>query len=360
MSNSFGKYLTLTLFGESHGPYVGATLDGFFPGVKVDQEVIAHALSLRRPSFVGETQRVEKDEFQFISGVFNGSTTGEPITILIPNKNVDSSAYENLKTHPRPGHADFVLHEKSNGYNDYSGGGHSSGRVSAPIVALAALAEEALKEKGIRFGGHILSIGNVQDRSFNLLTPEIETIKNEAFPTLDDVETSMKEEMEKAAKTGDSIGGSVELAASFLPIGLGEPWFASLDGQLANAFFSIGGVKGVEFGNGFEAAKLKGSQNNDPIRTSHGYVYTTSNNAGGINGGISNGMPVVARIAIKPTPSISLKQDSIDMALGINDSIQINGRHDPCIVRRAFPVLKAMMVLTICDAYIGYFGRKSN
>ena len=357
MRNTLGHNITLTIFGESHGNAIGAVVDGLPGGIKVSEDNIKAALAKRRPSNNGETSRVEKDEFSLVSGVFNGFTNGEPVAILIPNKDTHSSDYDVNKGLARPSHADYVAHKKYNGFEDYRGGGHFSGRITAAIVASGAIMLDALETKGIKIGTHVEQIGSIKDVKFNPLNPEIDLVNAKQFPTIENVEDAMLKEMESAGKDMDSIGGIVECAVSGLPVGVGEPWFSSLEGELANALFSIGGVKGVEFGLGFGFANACGSEVNDQFAVNDGKVTTTTNNNGGINGGISNGMPIIFRCAIKPTPSIGKEQNTVNMFAGENSKLSIVGRHDPAIVRRVNPVIRAITSFVIADLLSVEFGR---
>ena len=355
MSDVFGKNLTLTLFGESHGEYIGATLDGFKPGFKVDEDNISAMLAKRRPSGKGETQRVEKDAFKIISGVYNGYTTGEPITVIIPNENIRSGDYDNLKTVFRPSHADYTVYVKSHGFCDGRGGGHTSGRLTAPIVALGAIVIDYLKQKGINIATHILSLGGVQDT--DLLNKDevfvknaVEKINSSTIPVIDDVQNKMVGIVEAAAAKGDSIGGKIQTVITGLDAGIGEPWFDSLESRLSSALFSIGGIKGVEFGLGFGFDGVTGSKVNDAFFFDEdGKIKTKTNNNGGINGGISNGMDVIFNAVVKPTPSISIEQDTVDIQSKQNVKLSVKGRHDPAIIRRICPVVTAMTALTIAD-----------
>ena len=351
MSNTLGEKVKVTVFGESHGPYVGAILDGLSSGIKVNEGSIRSLLEKRRPSGKGETSRVEKDEFQIVSGVFNGFTTGSPITILIPNANVHSLDYEKLKDIPRPSHADYVSKVKYDGFADYRGGGHFSGRVTAGLVGLGAIVLDALKEKGIRVHVHIQECGGVVDEALPLEDMEaLDELSQKAFPTVSERKGElMKEAMENAGKEGDSIGGVIEVAITGCPIGLGEPWFSSVEGKISEACFAIGGIKGIEFGDGFAYKDKKGSNANDQYAYEKGEVKTVSNHNGGVNGGISNGEPILFRVAVKPTPSIYKAQQSVDLESKENVELRVEGRHDPAIIRRVCPVIKAMTAFVIAD-----------
>jgi chorismate synthase len=354
MKNTFGNNISVTLFGESHGVAIGAVLDGFPAGIPVDEEFIRHQLSLRRPVGKISTPRQEKDEFKILSGVWNGYTTGTAITIVIENTNTRSSDYESEERAARPGHADYTAHCKYRGYEDYRGGGHFSGRITAALVAVGAIVISALRAKGITVGTHICHIHGVYDRGFDNIEEDVLSLANKEFAVLDDsAADAMKKEITEAKDDNDSVGGVLETAICGLPVGVGEPWFDSLEGVIAHALFSIPGIKGVEFGAGFSAASLYGSENNDPFAMADGKVVTVSNNCGGILGGISNGMPIIFRVAFKPTPSIYKQQQTVNLAEGTNTTLQIQGRHDPCIVPRAVPVVEAAAAIAIYDTILG-------
>jgi len=357
MKNTFGTSLQITIFGESHGPYIGAVLDGLAPGIKVDKDFIDHQLSLRRPSGQISTKRVEADEYSIVSGVYNGRTTGTPLTIIIPNSKQHSSDYDETSRIARPGHADYAANCKYHGFEDYHGGGHFSGRITAALVAAGAVAMCALKEKGIEIATHISSLGGVKDVPFSDLNSEIETLHSRTFPVIDSSkEEIMKNVITLAAENGDSVGGVLETVVSGVPEGVGEPWFDTVEGILSHALFSIPAVKGVEFGAGFDLVDAFGSQFNDSFRAKDGKIYTTTNNNGGINGGITNGMPIMFRCAVKPTPSIYKEQESIDIYSKTDAKLQIKGRHDPAIIHRAYVVVDSMTALVIYDLLSARFG----
>ena len=359
MKNTFGNSISLTLFGESHGEIIGAVLDGLAPGILVNEEEIASFLALRRPSGSISTSRIEADKFKIVSGVFKGYTTGTPLTILIPNENTKSGDYERTANLARPGHADFTANEKYHGYEDYRGGGHFSGRITAPIVAAGAILISALRSKGIRIGSHILSLADVCDRPFDEANAEndIALTESSAFSVLDESSRSkMIEAINDAKSKGDSVGGVLETLITGLPSGVGEPWFDSLEGMLSHAIFSIPAVKGIEFGAGFSLAKMLGSEANDQFRITNEKIETVTNNNGGINGGISNGMPIRFKTAIKPTPSISIPQNTVDLLNGENSIIEIVGRHDPAIIHRARIVVDAITALVLADMLSTRFG----
>lgn len=357
MRNILGNNLTVTVFGESHGSHIGAIIDGITAGIKVDENFINECLAKRRPQGKGETARVEKDEYKIVSGVFNGYTTGSPLCIIIENNDTKSKDYSLIKDLARPSHADYVANVKYNGFNDYRGGGHFSGRITASIVASGAILLKALEKLNIKIGCHIKKCGNILDKDFNDFDNEIDKVNNMIFPVINDVEEQMKEEINNAASNKDSIGGIIQTAITGLPVGLGEPMFSSLEGELSKAMFAIGGIKGIEFGLGFNFANVKGSEANDEFAIVDGKVKTKTNNNGGINGGISNGMPIVFNVAIRPTPSILKEQNTINMHTKQNDKLTIQGRHDPAIIRRINIVIRCMCALVISDMLITKYGQ---
>ena len=348
MKNTFGNSVSLTVFGESHGECVGAVIDGLQAGIVVDENSIKADLKRRAPSTISDTARRESDNFKIMSGVKGGRTTGAPICIIIPNENTKSGDY--VYGVARPSHADYTAFCKYNGYEDYRGGGHFSGRVTAGIVAAASIVKCALESIGIKISTHVLECANVKDKPFNDIENEILTVKSAKFPVIDEVQgKKMQEEIKKAKADGDSVGGITETAIIGLPEGVGEPWFDSVESMLSHALFSIGGVKGVEFGKGFEMSKMKGSIANDAFALENGKVITLTNNNGGINGGITNGMPVIFKCAVKPTPSIYKTQNTVDFLKNEETEIKICGRHDPAIIRRICPVIDAVAALTVAD-----------
>ncbi len=354
MNNTFGTHVTLTLFGESHGPEIGCVIDGLRPGLKVEEDFIAHRLALRRPAGATATARVEPDPFRIVSGVYRGRTTGTPLCILIPNTQAKSGDYVNLSNTPRPGHADYTGAVKYRGFNDPRGGGHFSGRLTAPLAAAGAIFLAALAERGIRIGTHLLRCAGVEDRAFGDFRADLESLARAPFPVLDAVRgEAMKAAVLEAARSGDSRGGVLESAVIGLPPGLGEPWFDTVEGLLSHVLFSIPAVKGVEFGDGFSLAEQFGSKANDPFRMEDGKIVTESNHNGGVNGGLTNGMPLIFRTAVKPTPSVALPQRSVDLAAGKETEIRIQGRHDPCIAPRAAAVQDSLTALVLLDLLKG-------
>lgn len=355
MKNTFGQSISLTVFGESHGAGVGVVLDGLCSGLDVNDASIKTALSRRAPSTSTDTARRERDAYQILSGVFNGKTTGTPICIFIPNENTDSKAYEYGIA--RPSHADYAAFCKYGGYEDYRGGGHFSGRVTAGIVATGAILKDALKGLGISIGTHILECANVRDNEFNDIQNEVLSLDCAKFPVLnEDKAKEMIACVEQAKANLDSVGGITQTAIVGLPAGVGEPMFDSVEGMLSHAMFAVGAVKGIEFGKGFELGKMLGSSANDAFVIEDGKVKTSTNNNGGINGGITNGMPVLFNLAIKPTPSIAQKQNTVDFVNGKQTEIEIVGRHDPAIVRRICPVVDSVSALVVCDLLAQRYG----
>lgn len=350
MKNTFGNNIAVTLFGESHGKAIGAVLDGMPAGIPVDEDFIASQMSLRKSIGAISTARKEADEVKIVSGVFNGRTTGTPITFIIENQDTRSRDYGELAYKARPGHADYTAEVKYQGFQDFRGGGHFSGRITAGLVAAGAVIISALKSQGITIGTHILSCGGVYDRNFNDIQSDIQSLDNKEFAVLDDLKADeMKSAIMAAKNNGDSVGGILETAVYGMPAGYGEPWFDTVEGLLSHALFSVPAVKGVEFGAGFGYADMLGSQANDPFRSENGTVITTTNNCGGILGGITDGMPILFRCAVKPTPSIYKQQQTINLKNGDNTTLQINGRHDPAIVHRARVVVDSVTAIVLYD-----------
>lgn len=354
MSSTWGSNIKLSIFGESHGRAIGVTIDGLPPGLSLDLEEINFEMKRRAPGKDKiSTPRSEKDEFQILSGYFNDKTTGTPLCAIIENTNTKPRDYEKTKDFIRPGHADFTGSEKYLGHNDYRGGGHFSGRLTATICFAGAIAKQILKSKGIIIGSHIKSIGNVEDKSFDdidIPLELLESLRNSKIPTIESGKAVQMEDLIlEAKKEKDSIGGSVELAILNVAPGLGSPFFHSIESKISQMVFSVPGVKGIEFGKGFDISNMKGSEANDECYIEDGKIKTYTNNNGGILGGIANGMPIIFKVALKPTPSIGKKQRTVDMEKGENTEIEIVGRHDPCIVIRALPVLEAAASLAILD-----------
>ena len=350
MKNTFGTGVAVTLFGESHGSYIGAVLDGLAPGIVINEAYIRSQLQKRRPSGKLSTARQEQDDFQIVSGVFEGKTTGTPLTILIPNNDTKSRDYAATRALARPGHADYTANVKYHGYEDYRGGGHFSGRITAALVASGAIVLSALEKKGIVIGTHIRALADINDREFENLTEDIQRLNSLDFAVLDEEKAQqMRSAIEKARDDGDSVGGILETAVLGVPAGVGEPWFDTLEGVLSHALFSIPAVKGVEFGRAFDDVRLRGSQYNDSFYISNKKIKTTTNHNGGINGGIANGMPIIFSCAVKPTPSIFKEQNTIDIFEKKDAILSLKGRHDPCILHRARVVVDSVAALALAD-----------
>ncbi len=351
MKNSFGNSITITIFGESHGKSVGCVLDGVPAGIPVNEENISALLSLRRPSGAISTTRSEQDEFVIHSGVFNGYTCGTPICITIKNVDTRSGDYTEAERLARPSHADYTAHIKYRGFEDFRGGGHFSGRVTAAIVAAGGILIPALNKKGIYIGTHIKSCAGVNDREFTDMTADIKALSAMPFAVLDSEKaTEMQNKILEAKQDSDSVGGVLETAVIGVEAGVGEPWFDTVEGMLSHAIFSVPAVKGIEFGAGFALAEMKGSTANDSLAIKEGRVVTSTNNAGGINGGITNGMPIIFRTAIKPTPTIAREQQTINYVNQEPATLSSSGRHDPCIVHRARIVIDSITALVLADA----------
>lgn len=361
MKSSIGNALEISLFGESHSEAIGVLINGLPAGIKLDIDFIESVLDKRKPKGKISTKRREEDELRFLSGYFNGYTTGTPLMIMIENKAQRSGDYEKIKGILRPSHADFTAFEKYGGFQDYRGGGHFSGRITAPLVAAGAICMQILKGKGIEIGTHIKKLNTVEDSSFSFDTEkmkeEIALLNGSDFAVIDELKAEeMKAIAEKAAKEGDSVGGVLETAIVNVPSGAGEPFFDSVESKLSHLLFSIPGIKGVEFGLGFGFADKFGSEANDSFYTDGEKIKTRTNNNGGINGGITNGMPIIFRCAVKPTPSIFKKQESVDYNKKENTEIVINGRHDPAIIHRARIVVDAVSAIALCDLFASRYG----
>lgn len=350
MKNTFGESVSVTLFGESHGEQIGAVLDGIAPGIPVDEGYIAARLAQRRPQGAISTARREQDPFRIVSGVYKGVTTGAPLCVLIPNEHAQSADYAAWRGLARPSHADYTAYCKYHGYEDYRGGGHFSGRLTAPLVAVGAIALFALKRKGILIGTHLARVAGVADRDFGDLRADLLLLETAEFAMLDQTAADgARKAIRSAAEQGDSVGGVLETAVLGFPAGVGEPWFDGVENVLARALFAIPAVKGVEFGDGFALADLRGSTANDSFRMENGKIVTLTNRSGGINGGISNGMPLLMRCAVKPTPSVYREQQTVDFLQHKDAAIKLDGRHDPAIVHRARVAADAMVALALCD-----------
>lgn len=329
---------------------MGVVIDGCPAGLLLTEADIQKEVDKRRPAaVVGATKRAEEDKVEILSGVFQEHTTGAPICLLAWNRDTDSSVYERIKTTPRPGHADYTAFMKYGGFNDYRGGGRFSGRITATFVMAGAVAKKLLERIGIEVVAHTIEIGGVKAEAKSVSEIRANVVQNPLKCADLKAAAAMTEVIEQTRQAGDSVGGEIEAIALNIPVGMGEPVFDTFEGELSKALFAIPAVKGVEFGAGFSVARRKGSQNNDSFTVKDGKIVTATNNAGGILGGISSGMPIVVRVAVKPTPSISLSQQTVDMVKVSPASLEVKGRHDTCIVPRAVPVVEAMMAVTICD-----------
>ena len=354
MSSTFGENLKLSIFGQSHGAAIGMVLDGIPAGLPVDSEKLQAFLNRRAPGqYDWSTPRKEEDKPEFLGGIYDGFTCGAPIAAVIHNHNTRSGDYSDFKTNPRPGHADYTADVKYGGFQDYRGGGHFSGRLTAPLCIAGGLCKQWLEEMGIQIGAHILAIGECGDQYFDPMDPELEAVSPN-FPVLDpEAGAAMRDFISQAKAAGDSVGGIVECAITGLPAGLGEPMFGGVESRIAQIVYGIPAVKGVEFGIGFDCACVPGSQSNDAFAIQDGKVITQTNNCGGILGGITTGMPVIFTTAFKATPSVSCPQETLNIQTGEITSLEIKGRHDPCIVPRAVPVVEAAAAIAVYDLILG-------
>lgn len=355
MSSSFGSSLKITIFGQSHAPAIGVCIEGFPAGFRPDFDALDAFLARRAPGQGAyATARREADRPEFLSGLAEGQTCGAPLTAVIRNTDTRSGDYAGLKDVPRPGHADYPAQVKWGGAQDAAGGGHFSGRLTAPLCIAGGICMQMLAQKGIVIAARILSVGSVTDE-----TPfdSPAALQGRAFPVLDEAAGArMQQEILNARAAGDSVGGVIECVVSSVPAGLGAPMFGGMENRLAQLLFAIPAVKGVEFGAGFGAARLRGSENNDPFAIQNGRVVTTGNHAGGILGGITTGMPLVMRAAFKPTPSIALPQQSVNLETKTQTELRVQGRHDPCIVPRAVPCVEAAAAVAVLDAMLESYG----
>ena len=359
MSSTYGQMLKLSIFGQSHGAAIGMTLDGIPAGLPVDEAALSAFLRRRAPgSSPLSTPRKEPDAPEFLAGVVDGYTCGAPIAAVIHNTNTRSGDYDNLRDCPRPGHADFPAQVKYGGNQDVSGGGHFSGRLTAPLCIAGGLCKQWLSLQGIEIGAHLAKIGPVCDDAFDPMAPQLHQVGAE-FPVLNAAKgEAMKSAVCDAKAAGDSLGGIIECAVTGLPVGLGEPMFGGMEGRIAQIIYGIPAIKGVEFGAGFGVCDRTGSENNDAFTVQDGTVRTVTNHCGGILGGITNGMPLLFRCAVKPTPSISLPQQSVSLQRMETQELIIRGRHDPCIAPRAVPVVEAAAAIAIYDALLEWKARK--
>lgn len=354
MSSTYGEKIKISVFGESHGGGIGVVIDGLPSGEKIDFDRVLAQMARRAPGRdKTATPRKESDLPKILSGMLENSLTGAPLCAVIENTNTKSGDYKSIMSCPRPGHSDYTAFVKYGGANDVRGGGHFSGRLTAPIVFAGAICRQLLERRGIKIAAHIQSIGGVEDAPFNPVEIDgglIDELNNSSFALIDKgAEEKMRAVVEDARMSLDSVGGVIECAVTGIDAGLGEPMFDGVEGVIAKAVFGIPAVKGIEFGRGFELASMRGSQSNDAFFYKDGRVVTATNNCGGILGGITNGMPVIFRAAIKPTPSIAQKQSTVDLQKKENASLEIKGRHDPCIVPRAVPVIEAITAVALIN-----------
>ena len=351
MSSTYGEMIRLTIFGQSHSPAIGMTLEGIPAGSSIDMEKLERFLARRAPGRnAWSTPRAEADRPEFVAGLLGNVTCGVPLTAIIRNTDTRSGDYEELKKKPRPGHADLTAQYKYHGFQDHAGGGHFSGRMTAPLCIAGGICRQLLEKEGVKIMARIAVIGDVEDESAFLTSVE----ENE-FPVVSPEKgILMQQRIEQAREEGDSIGGIIECVVTGLPVGLGDPMFHGMENRIAQAVFAIPAVKGLEFGAGFAAARMRGSEHNDPFRIRDGKIVTETNHAGGILGGITDGMPICFRAAVKPTPSIAKNQQSVDLEAMKETSLEIRGRHDPCIVPRAVPCMEAAAALAVYDAFLAY------
>jgi chorismate synthase len=360
MSSTWKNNISFTVFGESHGPAIGVCMDNVPPGESIDVDKIYKFMARRAPKKDGTTtMRNEQDIPQIISGYHNGKTTGTPLVAMIANSDQHSQDYNNLSKLARPGHADYTGALRYRGFNDIRGGGHFSGRLTAPLCFAGAVAQQILEKRGIYVGAHISEIHGITDKAFdpiNTSRQDIIDLKEKDFPVIIDVQgNEMKKEILNARENQDSVGGIIECIAINVPAGIGSPIFDGLENSIAQLIFGIPAIKGLEFGAGFDVAKMTGSENNDEFYVNErGIVVTKTNNHGGILGGISSGMPITLKVAVKPTPSISQPQETIDYSAMKNETLVVKGRHDPCIVARAVPCVEAAVNLAILSHMLEY------
>ena len=357
MKNTYGNILTITLFGESHGPVVGAVLDGMAPGIPVNEAHIARALAGRAGLPSLSTARREPDRFSIVSGVKDGLSCGTPLTILIENQNVRSEDYAEFEDLPRPGHADYASRLKYHGFAPIAGGGHFSGRITAPLVAAGSIVQEALAQKGIRIGTHILRLHGISDDPLPADKDVLAGLCSSPFPVLNQIaQKKMLQEIKRVRDAGDSVGGILETVVLGVPAGLGEPWFDTVEGCLSHALFSIPAVKGVSFGDGFSLADMTGSQANDPLKYADGAIVTATEHAGGVFGGVTIGAPLRFSVVVKPASSISIPQQTLRLSTNREDTLRVIGRHDPAVVCRVPAIVDAVSSLVIADFLAIRFG----
>ncbi len=352
MSFTTGEKIRISLFGQSHSEAMGTVIEGLPAGIKIDEEKLSSFMARRAPgNDEFSTTRKEGDKVKFVAGLTNGFTNGAPLCGIIENTNTRSKDYENLKDIPRPGHADFAAWSKFGEYRDVSGGGQFSGRLTAPLCIAGGILKQLLEEKGIFIGAHISSVGNVEDDSFDSCNvTKNDFVDGKPFPVINDEKGErMKEEILSAKKDADSIGGTIECAITGVPAGAGDTFFGGWESSISSAVFSIPAVKGIEFGRGFDSSRIRGSENNDAFTVKDGEIVTQTNNHGGILGGISSGMPIIFKAAIKPTPSIGKEQKSVSLSKKESQTLVVEGRHDPCIVKRAVPCIEAAAAIAVAN-----------
>ncbi len=359
MSSCWGQNIRVSIFGQSHSEAVGAVVDGLPVGFRVDREALSAFMARRAPGQSAlTTTRAETDIPEIVSGLADGVTCGAPLCIIIRNANTRPADYAELKDTPRPGHADYTAEVKYHGFQDRSGGGHFSGRLTAPLCAAGGICLQMLAERKIFIGAHIQSIAGIQDKPFDPVGVSESDFENRTFTPLTVLDPeagkAMEQAITEAKKAGDSVGGVIECAVVGLPAGLGDPMFGGMENRIASMVFGIPAVRGIEFGDGFASASLRGSQNNDPFIMDGGQIRTQTNHHGGILGGITSGMPFVFRAAFKPTPSIAIPQQTVNLSTHTEKELRIKGRHDPCIVPRAVPVVEAAAALAVVDALMGF------
>lgn len=357
MGSTYCGNLKISIFGQSHSGGIGVVIDGLPAGERIDMDALQAFLSRRAPGGKAwYTPRKEADLPQFLGGLVNDTTCGAPLAALIANTNTRSGDYDNLRDLPRPGHADYTAQVKYGGFQDVAGGGHFSGRLTAPLCIAGGICMQILARRGIAVGAHILRIGEACDAAYdpvNLAPEELRIAQGREFPTLNEAAGARMQEVIRAAREEqDSVGGEIECAAVGVPAGLGDPMFDGMENRIARIAFAIPAVKGVEFGAGFGVAGMRGSQNNDPFYMDGDTVRTRTNHAGGILGGITSGMPLIFRAAVKPTPSIAREQDSVSLSRREDARLAVRGRHDPCIVPRAVPCMEAALAIAITDALL--------
>ena len=357
MGSTFDGNIKVSIFGQSHSGGIGVVIDGLPAGERIDMDALRAFLARRAPGQnAWSTPRKEADLPEFLGGLVDDATCGSPLAAVIRNTNTRSGDYENLRDVPRPGHADYTAQVKYRGYQDVAGGGHFSGRLTAPLCVAGGICMQILARRGIEIGAHLKRIGSVEDASFDPVHLDAETLHSpggKPFPVLDDAAGArMQAEIQSAREALDSVGGVIECAAVGVPAGLGDPMFDGMENRLARVVFAIPAVKGIEFGAGFDVARMRGSENNDPYHMEDGRVAARTNNAGGILGGITSGMPLIFRAAMKPTPSIARAQDSVSLSRGEDASLEIKGRHDPCIAPRAVPCVESALAISLVDALL--------